>query len=409
MRNRNVIQLMAYSAPYKGNFIESILRLEQRLNEEGIQLVYLFPKEAQSAAWSKELINAGKQIYFLSGNKVKDFLLIKTLIRKYRVGIVHTHFIGVATIFSLRLMNLFTKEKCLVVRHLHYQYVLNHSVVEYLKKQFSHVDVSVACSKAVADDYNSKKKDKREKVVSVTNAIEFSRLNEYEVLDRKALEIEEKSFVLLVFGFDYFRKGIDILINAVAQLVDDGVNICLIISFAINREFGENEITIQFGKIPSWIKPVEARNDIGTYYRFSDAFISSSRSEGFCYSLAEAAYCGTQVIASDIFAQKDLNIPYTFQYSVEDIPDLKRSILAAIAVDSDERVRRSAIQKDYVVRTFDLNTWADNIVDIYNAERAGYRRAEGGLRAAQRGGPTTRRYSAKPRRGIDLRGPRRGG
>ena len=369
MKNRNVIQFMNYSAPYKGNFIQSIVRLEQRLNREGIQLIYLFLKETEGLDWAKELIKEGKKVHFLSGSKYRDFLQIKTLIRKYEAGIVHTHFIAVASIFFLRVINLFRAEKCLVVRHLHNPYELNRPVVEYMKKTLAHVDVSIGCSKAVADDYDLKKKDKKEKVEFATNAIEFSRLNDYEILDRKTLEIEEKSFVLLVYGFDYFRKGIDILINAVSQLVNDNVNICLIISFANNRNFGENEIKKQFGKIPSWIKPVKPRNDIATYYRFSDAFISSSRSEGFCYSLVEAAYCGTQTIASSIFAQKDLNIPYTFQYSVEDIPDLKKQIVAAIAVDKDERRRRAMIQKDYVIRTFELDKWADTIADIYKKEK----------------------------------------
>jgi glycosyltransferase involved in cell wall biosynthesis len=356
---------MNYGAPYKGNFMQTLLCLEERLKDENIETVYLFFKATAEAEWAALLMKEGKKIYFLSGNKLKDLFLISHLIKKYEIGIVHTHFIGVVNIFFLRMIIFFGNKRCLIVRHLHSPLTVRNSLVEYLKKTFAHVDLSIGCSKAVGEDYNAKKKDKKERVVYATNAIDYSRLDRYEILNREDMGIKKDHFVLLVFGYNYFLKGIDVVVNAVSELVKEHTQIYLVISLADNTTVAEHEIKKKFGQIPEWIKLVRPRNDIATYYRSADAFISSSRSEGFCYSLVEAAYCGTQVIASEIFAQKDLNIPFTFRYAVEDVAELKRQILSAMSVSPDERIRRAKIQKDYVVHSFDLHKWAETVVKFY--------------------------------------------
>lgn len=364
-RRKNVLQILNYSAPYRGNFIQSLLRLEEWLAKEDVQMIYLFYKAAEKREWVQQLIRENTQVYFLPGGKIKDLLLISQLTRKHNIGIIHNHFIGVANIFLQNVIRTFGKNKFIIIRHLHNPYTPNKQMIEQLKKIFSHVDVSISCSKAVADDYAARKTDRREKVVYATNAIDFSRLDNYEILDKHSLNIGEGDFVLLVFGFDYLRKGVDILIRAVHELIKEGKMICLVVSLADNRDFAESEIRKELNEIPAWIKLVAPRNDIATYYKFADAFVSSSRSEGFCYSLVEAAYCGTQVIASDIFAQKDLNIPYTFRYPVEDINELKRQISLAIAVDAAEKKRRFAIQREYVLNTFNLDKWATDVIGFY--------------------------------------------
>src|SRR5258708_1825686 len=183
MKNRNVIHFMNYSAPYKGNFMQTLLYLEQRLKKENIETIYLFFAATSETKWTKDLIEEGKKIYFLSGNKLKDLFLVKHLIKKHRIGIIHNHFIGVANIFLLRLAILLSNKKCLIIRHLHSPLVLKNPIVEYLKRTFAHVDLSIGCSKAVGEDYNAKKKDKKERVVYATNAIDYSRLDKFQILN----------------------------------------------------------------------------------------------------------------------------------------------------------------------------------------------------------------------------------
>ncbi len=85
---KNVLQLMNYNAPYKGNFIQSILCLETKLKAENIEMIYLFEKETAAREWARELINEGKKIYFLKGSNIKDIFFINSLIRKHKIGII---------------------------------------------------------------------------------------------------------------------------------------------------------------------------------------------------------------------------------------------------------------------------------------------------------------------------------
>ena len=370
MSNRNegnVLQLMNYGAPYKGNFIQSLLNLESRLNKIDIEMIYLFQKETAEKEWAKELLRNGKKIYFLSGILTKDFRFIRSLVLKHDIKIIHTHFIGGKYNFLLVNVNRTLKKKFFIVRHFHNPYKRRNSITEYFKTIVVPVDLTIGCSKAVADDYMLKKKDKNERVEYVTNAIDFSRLENYKVLQKEDLQINKKGYVFLVFGFEYYRKGVDVVINALEELIKDNIDVYMILSLAANKEFVEKKIIERFNTIPYWIKIVPPIDDIATYYRFSDAFISASRSEGFCYSLVEAAYCGTQIIASDIFAQRDLLIPYTYQFPSEDFLQLKKQMLLAISIKADEKNKRSQEQEKYVIQTFNLDKWSEQIDGIYKS------------------------------------------
>ena len=103
-----------------------------------------------------------------------------------------------------------------------------------------------------------------------------------------------------MFGFDYYRKGVDIVLDAFDKLTDKYNNIQLGIVFAANKESGLANIKNRFGEIPSWLTVLPPSENISEYYAESRAFISASREEGFCYAIAEAAYCCCQSIISNI-------------------------------------------------------------------------------------------------------------
>lgn len=100
-------------------------------------------------------------------------------------------------------------------------------------------------------------------------------------------------------------------------------------------------------------------------------FISPSRSEAFGYSVVEAAYCETQVIASDIPGQN----------SLKDIPGIlwiekENSVALSNAIDKcfyrrkkqlDYLKKQKKVQKEYIRKNYNLNTWCDEIIEVYEA------------------------------------------
>src|SRR5437879_9500126 len=107
------------------------------------------------------------------------------------------------------------------------------------------------------------------------------------------------------------------------KLVKQGQDISLLLSLSINREVIESKIRERFEQVPQWLTILDPRDDIASYYKLSDYFISASREEGFCNALVEAAYCGRPIITSDIPGPQSLNIPHTYKFTSENVAELE--------------------------------------------------------------------------------------
>jgi glycosyltransferase involved in cell wall biosynthesis len=367
-KERNVLQFMSYNAPYKGSFFNSLLRLETRVNQEGIGMVYLFQKkETFDREWVKELIAEGKTIYFLSGNYVEDLLLVSRILRRHKIRIIHTHFAGVKQHLLFNIMRQTIKGKIFLINHLHNHYDKKPLIKRSIIKWVSNIDLYVGCSRSVAVHHRSINNIEESKITFVENGVDFSRLDNYSNLDKKAFSIKCSTKAFLMFGFDYYRKGVDLALEAISEINDEGGDVCLLLSLSSNKEFALSKIRARFNGIPDWIKFLEPRNDIATYYHLCDAFLSPSRSEGFCYSLVEAAYCGIPLIASKIPHQDYLYIPTMFQFKSEDVSELKGQILMVLSLQDEKRKEIGKEEKDFVLKSFNLDKWTDEIFSIYQS------------------------------------------
>ena len=59
---KNVLQILSYAAPYRGNFIPSLECLENTYKEG--KMIYLFPKNAQYVSWMPQFQESHK-VYFM--------------------------------------------------------------------------------------------------------------------------------------------------------------------------------------------------------------------------------------------------------------------------------------------------------------------------------------------------------
>ncbi len=361
--NKNIMSYMNYAAPYMGNFINSLLFLEKDLKRKGQRFIYIFPKETKSQKWVHELINQGKKIYFLSGNIFSDIIRISRIIKAEDIKIIHLHFAHYKQYIVFKIASLLT-EKTYIISHFHNHYQEKNSVfLEKIIKAIKNSNFYIGVSLSVAQDLVKKGFDEK-RVKSIPNAIDFKRLDVYKQMKKEDLKIENKKIVLM-FGFNYYRKGVDLAIKALKDVAIKE-NIVLLISLSVNKQLVENNIIKELGAIPGWIKILEARNDVATYYNLADVFLTSSREEGFCYAAVEAAYCKPLVVASDIPAQNALDIPYTFYYEVTNTESLKENILKALSINKEESRKISREQRDFVVAKYSLKKWSSEIINIYN-------------------------------------------
>ena len=343
-----------YLAVYEGNFISSLKVLENKFREKQIQVIWCFPIEAERLDWVQNMKKTRK-IYFLESDIYKGKKSLKKMVEKEKIDIIYAHFINLKEKIMFMIIQHKYKIKCITHEHNHIKKnkCLKKKIKMFIERKFIHI----GCSKDVEQDmlaYGIKK----ENVTYVENAIQFERLEKWEKLKNSYYNIPENAIKILMFGGGYYRKGVDIAIGAINKLNSQKkLNIYLLIVCSGGQDEIKSTIYREYGKI-EWIRVIKAREDVATYYKFADIFISPSREEGFCYSLIEAAYCGCKVIGSRIPAQRDLKIPDIEWFESENIEELCKKIIFSINKERDNRIPQ------IVKENYNIDTWANDIMNI---------------------------------------------
>lgn len=347
----NILVVADYTAPYKGNFIESILKLEEKVRENGGRIIYSFPENAKDIDWIKE-ISKDREVYFHSRKLTKNISDFIKIIKNHKIDIIYSHFCILRTQIPLKIVSCLKKIK--LVQHYHNHYKISGNILKrFISKYSFKGDLNIACSKTVKESIPYKK------VISIDNCIDFSRLDNYE----KIKIADNNQIVILMFGFDYERKGVDLAIRAIKDIAEQ-YNIILAISVSVRIEDVKQKIINDFGKIPSFVKFLEPRDDIATYYNASNIFISPSREEGFCYSVTEALYCKNFCIVTDFmentYDDAD-DITNLISSKNEDVNDLQEKIVSAIRDKKYLNEKYAEESKQVVIKKYDINNWVEKI------------------------------------------------
>ncbi|MEN6420126.1 MAG: glycosyltransferase family 4 protein [Clostridiaceae bacterium] len=369
---RNILQLTDYGAPYEGNFVSSLRALEAKLDNEERSMTYVFPPRASDRCWVQEMAQAKPNVLVLKPGGFFSYMRqVRRLLKDTNSGILHVHFIH----YREKIASLLAARTCghrvRLVVHLHNHLDLPKNFLRALPQRLYLAQAAqfVCCSTSVA---NRLIRDgiPAKKVVVAENAIAFERLDESIPLTHAELGLPVDTTAALIFGFDFYRKGVDLALEAVRQLREEqGKNVALAVVLSSRREEAERNILIQLGleSLPDWVRLLPPRSDVGSYYRFADVFLSPSREEGFCYSLVEAVYCKVPVVASAIDAQKDLRLPE----SAFCVPGDAKSLAEAIVCQLEQarsKDRSAALEeaKRRVVAAYSLSAWADAVALSYS-------------------------------------------
>lgn len=355
MENKKyIVQNLNFAAPYPGNLMRSVWNLELRCKEKNIGFIYCFPEGAKCLPWIEEMIKSGHTVCFKPSKPCLEFW--RNIIKAYKPVAIHTHFWNIRDALMIRLAKLFNGKTRLILHHHNTYFESKKKWKELLKRMIVNSDIHIACGNALGDGLN---KIGFKNVITVENAIDFSRLEDSALLNRKDLGISDEAIVFLMFGYPIRRKGVDIAIKAMNDFCKEKEAVlCVVVASDLDK--AKRILIDEFGDIPSWVKFLTPRDDIATYYRFADVFLSPSREEGFCYALPEAAYSGCKLIFSNIPGQMHAaDIPDAVHFESESIESLQDKI--KIAIDREE----TNTVKAYVKDRYNLSRWSEAIIDIY--------------------------------------------
>lgn len=366
---KSVLHVLNYGASYRGNFIESLEKLDETLHENDYQNVYLFCYSASindSRKWIEEMMARGIPVYFFTEDFKENVLLIKNIVSKKDVVLVHTHFI---TAKQYECVNKAVRKDIPILMHMH-----NHSkkagLVKGIVRQFLYRrSKMIACSESVL---RSLERDyPRLKKTYVDNGVNFNRLDEWSVINPKDYGIKEGDKILMIFGFDFYRKGVDLALKAVDSLRKKGESCVLLVSLSTNFDYVKGEIQKILGSVPDWVKVIKARNDVASLYNMADLFLSPSREEGLPYSVVEAEYSKCSVVLSDISAQVNLKLKYGYWFEDGNVEAFEEQIGKALN-ERNKKLDDMEAVREHMRVNYSLSEWSKKIVSIYDKVLGGF-------------------------------------
>ena len=138
-----------FKSPCRGNFINSLESLRPALEEEGREVVYLFPAATAKREWARQL-GQNAAVYFLSGSILKDVFTVRQIIKKHRIGIIHSHFYKLPYEFTFNIASLFMGVKRVV--HLHCAPYIHKGVSRIIEKLVLKGKTFIGCSEKLTND-----------------------------------------------------------------------------------------------------------------------------------------------------------------------------------------------------------------------------------------------------------------
>ena len=200
---------------------------------------------------------------------------------------------------------------------------------------------------------------KDHKVLVMRNGIVFEESLIGPVDLKKEFPILKNKLKLIAVGRLVPLKGFDILVRAVAEIVNQGLDDLLVLIIGGERGEGEErmrlEDLIRDLEVESYVKLLGLRHDVMGLMRASDIFVIPSRYEGLSIAMIEAMACGLPIIASEAPGLRDYvkNGENGLVFPLEDYKTLAEQILR-LANDEKLRVRLSRGARECFEREYDM-------------------------------------------------------
>ena len=318
-----VLQVCAYGAAYAGNFIASLEALEQELEKRNIRTIYAFVGRAGEQEWCKRIEQRTK-VYYLPEARArilpKTYDIFRQIYRENDISIVHSHF----ELYDIP-ATVMAKPGTKIFWHLHDPVRIEaKSRNRQLLWRFQYGVVGKnAKLLSVADEYRReivKLGFLEAQTATVVNGLDLGRV-------KPVSPDRENRYDFLTFGWDFRRKGGDLILEACRLLEQEGYRFRLLFNGNVHTWPKLEEYLC--GTEPEWLIRGEPVENINELFDVSRIFIQASRWETFSYAVCEAAYAGLPVISTDIAGLEWAHdLPTVDFVSVEDMRGLYRSMKA---------------------------------------------------------------------------------
>ena len=193
----------------------------------------------------------------------------------------------------------------------------------------------------------------------VLNGIDLSRV-------KTKTSHKNQEYDFLTFGWDFERKGDDLILRACDKLEQDGYQFKLLLNG--NETTWSKLDDFLEGRTCSYLVKGNPAKNVSRLFEKSRVFIQASRRETFSYSVCEAAYAGLPVISSDIAGLEWAHaLPTVSFFENEDVDGLyarmKEFLDGKLITETDVCASRAHIKEN-----LSIEAWVHSIIGYYGLE-----------------------------------------
>jgi glycosyltransferase involved in cell wall biosynthesis len=363
----SIIQVTLWNSPYLGNFMCGELAMAAAVRERfGLGTHFVLDHGAAGQPWLADLDAAGITWSVLPGDKRAWRRSLRGAIEHHNGVLVHAHF----TAADLQAAAVAHRAGVPCVWHLRTGfagYPLRQRVKDLVKMRLiarARVQRILAVSPWLGE-FARRRGAPADRVVVLPNPTVFERFER--LPDRSAararLHLDEQATVLLAFGWWPEVKGVDLLFDATAALVERHPRLqLLLVGEQKMRDFLDERI----GSPPPWLRLSPFVEDPAWLYAAADLFVSASRHEGQSSAIGEALACGLPVIMSDIPGTAPWGqAPHILDFLSENVEALGAQLERVLTQSGEERRRAGEENRAWSREHASLASWTERLCSIY--------------------------------------------
>lgn len=362
-----VVHLSAYGGPYEGSFIPMLQAAHDAVQARGWNFEAVFSPGVDMHAWYAKLRERGVNTRVAPATDRRGVGWIRSLLDEANDPVLlHTHFSDFDLPAALAVRG---HADAAVIWHLHSPIAGGFGLRARNTLRFGvfgRMTDRILCVGAQIREDAVHRLAPSARTRVFLNGIDVDHYTQIDRSDRgvarAGMKLPPESVVLVLFAWDWERKGGPLMLETVRELRRRGGNpLALLVGAPDVARSAARQLGIE--QDVRWIPPVD---DASRLYAVADLFISASTAEGLPFAMLEALCSGVPVVASDISAHRDVSSglpgcrlasrePAAFATAIE------RELDAA--ADRDFRLTASRAE---VARSFSLTDWSQRLLGVYD-------------------------------------------
>lgn len=366
MHSRSFLFASDFMGVNPGNFIPSLLALDAALcqcSPDGCyRVVYAFPEKCRTFAWCRQMLDEGRTIYFYgSGSSRENLSFLEDVVHRENVVLIHTHFEALGrAVYLFRLRH----PSIPIIWHKHNDFTLGKSTgISVLKRRIKDFFIDRFITTVAVSPHL-----KTPGGHVLLNHLVSSGIPQYSIEAcqefRHSYGLTEDDIMILMFGWDKPRKGVDIGCKMLTYLPEDLRGRCKLCIILEDNPDNRSYIA-EHCSMPENVILLKNTDNIFLYHQSADIMLSAARSEAFAYTIFEALAVGTPVVSSDIpgvqWSRAYQNVQF---FRTEDPSDCATAITNALGSNDQALNQKIATQ---VRHDYDIEKWCAQLLSLYRS------------------------------------------